>query len=183
MSSKQLEGFTAAVNAQTDERIREILDSARALSDEILSAVKKQISDEQERAAAESAGKSDDNSKRRISKASLEAKQAVLRRRSELEAELSQKVADKLRAYVQCAGYENKLISDILAAGDLSGATLCLSPADMRLADRLGSCGAKIEQDTSIKFGGFCICYPDTGIIDDHTLDLKFRDLSGTVIH
>lgn len=178
MSNKQLDGFTAAVNEQTDARIREIIDNANELRDEILSAIKKQIDDEQEKAAADNAGKTDDLGKRRVSKASLEMKQAVLRRRSELEAELMEKVRTKLSIYVRTDGYKKKLISDILSNGDLTGARIGLSAADMPLSAELAQCGAVIEEAADISIGGYYIYYPDRGVIDDHTLDMRFRDIS-----
>ena len=169
----QYESFAAAVDAQTDERVNEILENARTLADDIIAAAKKQIEDEQARIAADTLGKSDEMVRRTISKAMLDAKKSVLKRRTELEDELHSQVRDMIISYTNTADYEKRLKTELSELKDTDGAVFIRSE-DMPIAE---AAGITARTDREIVLGGWYILYEDTGLIDDHTLDMKFAEI------
>ncbi len=177
----QYEKFAAAVEEQTKERINGILEDARRLAAEITDGAKAAVADEQETASAKNAGRGDDIARRQISSASLAAKKAVLSRRTELESALYSRVREKLAEYTKSGEYRERLVDEITSA-EAAGGTFFVSPRDKAVGESLGAKGYDIRTDTGIRLGGWYILFKDKGIIEDHTFDLKFSDVTGRSI-
>ena len=85
---KQFEGFAAALDKQTETQINEIMENAQRLRDEILSNAQMTVQQESEKTNEESAARTEEYNRRRISKTALDAKRAVLTRREEMHEQI-----------------------------------------------------------------------------------------------
>ena len=102
----------------------------------------------------------------------------MLRKRTELERKLYDRVREKVTDYARTDEYRAALIKDISSA-DTAGGEIFLSPADMPLADKIRT-DCPVKPDSGIKLGGWYVLYADSGIIEDHTFDMRFADATGS---
>lgn len=176
---KQFEGFAAALDKQTETQINEIMENAQRLRDEILSNAQMTVQQESEKTNEESAARTEEYNRRRISKTALDAKRAVLTRREEMHEQICSKVREKLKLFCGTKDYERRMAEEIDKTGGISGADIYVSPSDMRLKELFAGRGARsVNPDPKISCGGFYIIYPETGMIDDRTYDLRLRILT-----
>lgn len=176
---EKLNRFINAVNSVTDKQVKDILDEAQREKDSIMSAAS---------AAAEDAKKRhlDDNLKmasakyiRLVSKAELEKKKEVLICREELTRGLFDKVIAKIKEFTSTEDYIKLMAEEISTEDNVENAQICVSPEDMRLADKLKKAVGKelnIVSDDSIKYGGFYILRSDKGTVTDRTFDCALKE-------
>ena len=103
----------------------------------------------------------------------LDSKKSVLKRRTELEDELHAQVRDMIVSYTKTADYEKRLKAELSELKG-TGGTVFVRGEDMKNAE---SAGITAREDKEIVLGGWYILYEDTGLIDDHTLDMKFAEI------
>ncbi len=179
---KKLERFIGAVNAVTDNQVKELMDEAHRERDAILSAAVSAAEEARQRHLNDNMKMTSGKFVRMVSKAELDKKKEVLLCREELTKELFDKVAAKIRKFTASEDYA-KLICDRIAKEDsLRNAKICISPEDMHLEDdirKAARADIDIAADDSIKYGGYYILRQDKGTITDRTFDCTLKEQQG----
>ncbi len=177
MENQKLNRFINAVNSVTDKQVADILEDARREESNILSAAS---------AAAEEARRRhlDDNLKvisskyvRLVSKAELDMKKEILVSREKLTEELFAKVVSQIREFTASDAYIKLLEDRLSSESGYENAEVCLSPEDMKYADKLKKkFGVAVRADESIRYGGFYYIRNDKGTINDRTFDCALKE-------
>lgn len=176
---EKLERFISAVNSVTDKQVRDIIEEARSESDRILTAASASAEEARKRYLEDNLKMTSNKYVRMISKAELERKKEILLYREKLTGELFNKVIERLKEYTSSEEYAELLEKRLSEEEDLDGAQICISPDDMRLADRLKKAvdgKAEISADDTIKYGGCYILRRDRGTISDRTFDSAIQE-------
>lgn len=172
--NEKLHRFINAVNSVTDRQVQEIIDEAKQESENILASAHTAAEEAKKRHLNDNLKMTAGKYVRMVSKAELDMKKEVLICREELTRGLFDKVIGKINTFRQTEEYTQLLIKRLGEESELENARVCVSPEDMRLADKLkkaAGAGVTVSSDDTIKYGGFYILRSDKGTITDRTFD------------
>ena len=180
MNNEKLQRFIDAVNDETERKVSEMLGEAEDEKKAILSAAKRESEEFADRFFDSSSKKNGNRYVRDISKAELEMKKEILRRREELTDEIFDVVKKRLISYHNDPKYVDMLIKNLLLLRISDGAEVFLAPEDMKFADTLKKAirseNVVFSPDENIKLGGISVYNKDSGTISDKTFDMAVEE-------
>ncbi len=177
--AEKLSRFISAVNSVTDKQVKEIMDEAEQERGIILSRASAAAEEARQRYIDDHMKMSANKYVRMVSKAELEKKREVLLCREELTCRLFERVIERIKSFCGTKEYSRWLERNIKDEESLAGVRICVSPADMRLADVIKKAAGKdaeIVPDDSIKYGGYYIIRSDRGTVTDKTFDCALKE-------
>lgn len=180
MNNEKLQRFIDAVNSETERKVSEMLGEAEKEKKEILSEAERESEEFAERYFSTGNKKNGNRYVRDISKAELEMKKEVLRRREELTDEIFSVVRERLTSYRNDPKYVDMLVKDLLRVKVSNGAEIFLAPEDMKYADTLKKAirseNVVFSPDENIKLGGISVYNKDSETISDKTFDMAVEE-------
>lgn len=180
MNNEKLQKFIDAVNDEIDSKVRDMLTEAEEEKKAILAEASRESDETAERHLDAGAKKNGSQYVRDISKAELNMKKAVLRRREELTEKVFEVVENRLLAYKSDPKYVDMLVKNLLLLHVRDGAEVFLSPDDMKYADTLKkavrSDNVTFSPDERIRLGGLSVYDREKGTISDKTFDLAVEE-------
>lgn len=176
MNNEKLQRFIDAVNDETERKVSEMLAEAEEEKKTILSDAEHESEEFAGRYFNTGNKKNDNRYMRSISKAELDMKKEVLRRREELTDQVFNAVKERLISYRNDPKYVDTLLKDLLAIKISDGSEIFLAPGDMKYADTLKkaihSANVVFSPDEKIKLGGVSVYNKDSETIYDKTFDM-----------
>ncbi len=176
MNNEKLQKFIDAVNSETERKVSEMMEEAENEKKNILSEAERESDEFAERYFSTGNKKNGNRYTRDISKAELDMKKEVLRRREELTDDIFNVVKDRLISFRNDSKYVDLLIKDLLLLRISNGAEVFLAPDDMKYADTLKKAirseNVVFSPDENIKLGGVSVYNKDTETISDKTFDM-----------
>lgn len=180
MNNEKLQRFIDAVNDETERKVSEMLGEAENEKKAILSEAERESEEFADRYFSTGSKKNGNRYVRDISRAELDMKKEVLRRREELTDEIFDAVKERLISYRSDPKYVDLLIKDLLLLRISDGAEVFLSPEDMKYADTLKKAirseNVVFLPDEKIKLGGVSVYNKDSGTISDKTFDMAVEE-------
>ncbi|MCD7731651.1 MAG: V-type ATP synthase subunit E [Oscillospiraceae bacterium] len=185
--NEKLQKFISAVNEEIDAKVSRLLEEAEAEKESIISAAKAESESVSAKYAASEQKKNGSRYVKDISKAELEMKKDVLRRREELCDKVFDAVEKRLSDYRKTNAYADGLVKALLLMNVGSGSEIRLAPEDMKLAEVLKRI-VKAEDvtfaaDSSIKLGGFSVYSKEKHTIVDKTFDIAVEEQRSAFIN
>ena len=180
MNNEKLQRFIDAVNDETERKVSEMLGEAETEKKAILSEAEKESDEFADRYFSTGSKKNGNRYVRDISRAELEMKKEILRRREELTDEVFSVVKERLISYRNDPKYVDMLIKNLLLLRITDGAEVFLAPEDMKFADTLKKAirseNVVFSPDENIKFGGISVYNKESGTISDKTFDMAVEE-------
>ena len=180
MNNEKLQRFIDAVNDETERKVSEMLGEAEDEKKAILSEAERESDEFADRYFSNGNKKNGNRYVRDISRAELEMKKEVLRRREELTDEMFSVIKERLISYHNDPKYVDMLIKNLLLLRISDGAEVFLAPEDMKYADTLKKAirseNVVFSPDERIKFGGISVYNKDSGTIFDKTFDMAVEE-------
>ena len=180
MNNEKLQRFIDAVNDETERKVSEMLGEAEDEKKAILSEAERESDEFADRYFSNGNKKNGNRYVRDISRAELEMKKEVLRRREELTDEMFSVIKERLISYHNDPKYVDMLIKNLLLLRVSDGAEIFLAPEDMKYADTLKKAirseNVVFTPDEKIKFGGVSVYNKDSGTISDKTFDMAVEE-------
>jgi vacuolar-type H+-ATPase subunit E/Vma4 len=178
--NEKLKKFISAVNYEIDLKVSDMLKEAENEKKSIISAAKEESEIAAEKYMESSRKKTGNKYVRDISKAELDMKKEVLRRREELSEKVFDSVEKRIAEYRKTNAYADGLIKTLLLMNVGNGAEIRLAPEDMKYSDALKkvikSEDVTFTADSSVKFGGLSVYFKEKGTIVDKTFDLALEE-------
>ncbi len=176
----KLERFISAVNDEIDVKASAILAKAEEEKNKIISAAETEAEKAAEEYTVQSRKKNGNKFVKELSRAELDMKRDILRRREELTDKVFEAVEKRLAEYRTTNSYADGLIKTLLLMNVSRGAEIRLAEEDMKYVPALEKIikaeGVTFVSDSSVKLGGFSVYYAEKGIIIDKTFDLAAEE-------
>lgn len=175
---EKLERFILAVNEDVEKDAVSTIGKANEAASRLVSQAKNEAKEQARIREEESLRKLKSRTAKRLAKAELDAKKKSLLCREQLTKDLFSEVRGMLCDFTETPDYEKYLLKQVSLCDIKDGAVICLNERDMRFSSLLEKAGAKcsFEADDTIMIGGFSVFYPETGLLDNRTLDLKLEE-------
>ena len=170
----KLQRFKQAVSEETDGQVKQMLDEAKAESEDILHRARIIAEENNRTARSRIRDEAEQRLRREISAAKLEMQRQVLIRREELADEVFSEVREKLAAFRSTDEYRKWLADTVKKCADKypgKKAVIRLAPADMKLCPE----GVHADADKTILLGGTIVGFEGSGIVLDCTFDSQFE--------
>lgn len=185
--NEKLQKFISAVNEEIDVKVSKLLDEAESEKKSIISAAKAESESTAEKYLASAQRKTGSKYVRDISRAELEMKKSILRRREELSAKVFEAVEKRIAEYRQTNAYADGLVKTLLLMNVGNGAEIRLAPEDMKLAEALKKVvraeNVTFTPDSSIKLGGLSVYSKEKGTVVDKTFDLAVEEQKSSFVN
>lgn len=175
---EKLERFILAVNEEVEKDAVAMLNKANETASDLISQAKREAKEQAQLHEEESLRRLKSKTAKRLAKAELDSKKQALLCRKRLTKELFSEVREMLCDFTETPDYEKYLLKQVSLCDIKEGAVICLNNRDMKYSGALKKAGIKcpFEADDSIQIGGFSVFYPETGLLDNRTLDLKLEE-------
>ncbi len=175
----KLNRFIGAVNIETDNQVKQIIDEANEEKNTILSVAKANAESAKERHITDNIRMEKNRCMRIISKAEFDMKKEILMQRDKLTDELFADVVEKIVAFKTTSDYFDLLVDRITKAGVNADSEVCLAPSDIALVDKLKK-ATKVDftviEDDSIKYGGCYVINRASSTVSDLTFDCAIKE-------
>lgn len=185
--NEKLQKFISAVNEEIDVKVSKLLDEAESEKASIISAAEAESESSAEKYLASAQKKTGSKYVRDISRAELEMKKSILRRREELSAKVFEAVEKRIAEYRQTNAYADGLVKTLLLMNVGEGAEVRLAPEDMKLAEALKKVvraeNVTFTPDSSIKLGGLSVYSKEKGTVVDKTFDLAVEEQKSSFVN
>ena len=179
IKSEKLQRFAAAVNADVDRQVEEILKDADKKRRAIIEDANTRSSETAEKYYSENIKKVSGKFLKEASKLELDAKKEVLKHREELTDRVFDAVRSRIAEYRGSADYAVHLKKLISESSPEDGDTVYLAEDDMKLSELLKKDFPQInfESDEQIRLGGAAVYSKKGGTIADKTFDAAVDEL------
>ncbi len=185
--NEKLQKFISAVNEEIDVKVSKLLDEAESEKQSIISAAEAESESSAEKYLASAQKKNGSKYVRDISRAELDMKKNILRRREELSAKVFEAVEKRIAEYRQTNAYADGLVRTLLLMNVGEGAEVRLAPEDMKLAEALKKVvraeNVTFTPDSSIKLGGLSVYSKEKGTVVDKTFDLAVEEQKSSFVN
>lgn len=179
-NDEKLSRFINAVNSEIDQKAAVIMNEAENKKAALLSEAEAKAQAAEEKYLSDNTKKIKNRFSRQLSIAELDAKKAVLLKRSQLTDSVFDGVIERLAEFRKTKAYPEHLVNAAKKAGADKDSVLLLAPDDISLgsyiAKALGLENITVEADASIRYGGICVMNRNKGTVTDLSFDLALED-------
>lgn len=177
---EKLKRFESIIFSDVDEKVGAVIAEADQNKEAALAEHREKVTDEYFDYMQKQVKEIHADTKRRISKAELDARRELLAHRNQLADQVFSAVKAALLAFTEAADYPTYLAEHIRAAmaeAKLPACSILLREADLPLVSAADFSVSSVSADADIRLGGFILLDTENGIMIDESFDSKLEAL------